>query len=163
MTVSQDMLYPRVHPAPLETCGIVADFHRVSGKLTIWATSQAPHAHRTLYAMVTGLPEHKIRVISPDIGGGFGNKVPIYPGYLCAIAGSMLTGRPVKWMEDRSENLMSTCFARDFHMHGELAASRDGKITGGAGDGARRPRRVQRRRPAQQVPGRVLRGVHRLL
>ena len=128
VTVTQDMLYPRVHPAPLETCGIVADFQRVSGKLTIWATSQAPHAHRTLYAMVTGLPEHKIRVISPDIGGGFGNKVPIYPGYLCAIAGAMLTGRPVKWMEDRSENLMSTCFARDFHMHGELAASRDGKI-----------------------------------
>ena len=128
VTVSQDMLYPRVHPAPLETCGIVADFNQVSGKLTVWATSQAPHAHRTLYAMVAGLPEHKIRVISPDIGGGFGNKVPIYPGYLCAITGSMITGRPVKWMEDRSENLMSTCFARDFHMRGELAASRDGKI-----------------------------------
>ena len=122
------MLYPRVHPAPLETCGIVADFNQVSGKLTVWATSQAPHAHRTLYAMVAGLPEHKIRVISPDIGGGFGNKVPIYPGYLCAITGSMITGRPVKWMEDRSENLMSTCFARDFHMRGELAASRDGTI-----------------------------------
>ena len=128
VTVTQDMLYPRVHPAPLETCGIVADFERVSGKLTVWVTSQAPHAHRTLYAMMTGLPEHKIRVISPDIGGGFGNKVPIYPGYLCAMAGSMLTGRPVKWMEDRSENLMSTCFARDFHMHGELAASGDGRI-----------------------------------
>jgi len=128
VTVSQDMLYPRVHPAPLETCGIVADFNQVSGKLTVWATSQAPHAHRTLYSMVSGLPEHKIRVISPDIGGGFGNKVPIYPGYLCAITASMITGRPVKWMEDRSENLMSTCFARDFHMRGELAASRDGKI-----------------------------------
>ena len=128
VTVSQDMLYPRVHPAPLETCGIVADFNQVSGKLTVWATSQAPHAHRTLYSMVAGLPEHKIRVISPDIGGGFGNKVPIYPGYLCAITASMITGRPVKWMEDRSENLMSTCFARDFHMRGELAASRDGKI-----------------------------------
>ena len=102
--------------------------NRVSGKLTVWATSQAPHAHRTLYSMVTGLPEHKIRVISPDIGGGFGNKVPIYPGYLCAITGSMITGRPVKWVEDRSENLMSTCFARDFHMRGELAASRDGTI-----------------------------------
>ena len=101
---------------------------KVSGKLTVWATSQAPHAHRTLYAMVTGLPEHKIRVISPDIGGGFGSKVPIYPGYLCAIAGSMITGRPVKWMEDRSENLMSTAFARDYHMRGELAADRDGKI-----------------------------------
>src|ERR1700730_12986217 len=87
VTVTQDMLYPRVHPAPLETCGIVADFDRVSGKLTVWATSQAPHAHRTLYAMVTGVPEHKIRAFSPGSGGGFGNKVPIYPGYLCAITG----------------------------------------------------------------------------
>ena len=69
VTITQDMLYPRVHPAPLETCGAVADFDQVSGKLTLWATTQAPHAHRTLYAMVTGLPEHKIRVISPDIGG----------------------------------------------------------------------------------------------
>jgi aerobic carbon-monoxide dehydrogenase large subunit len=128
VVVSQDMLYPRVHPAPLETCGIVADFDQVTSKLTIWETTQAPHAHRVLYAMVAGLPEHKIRVISPDIGGGFGNKVPIYPGYVCAIVASMITGKPVKWMEDRSENLMSTSFARDFHMHGELAATSDGKI-----------------------------------
>ncbi|HLK77746.1 MAG TPA: aerobic carbon-monoxide dehydrogenase large subunit [Streptosporangiaceae bacterium] len=128
VTITQDMLYPRVHPAPLETCGAVAQYDQVSGKLTVWETTQAPHAHRTLYAMVAGLPEHKIRVISPDIGGGFGNKVPIYPGYVCAVIGAMITGQPVKWMEDRSENLMSTCFARDFHMHGELAASRDGKI-----------------------------------
>jgi len=128
VTVSQDMLYPRVHPAPLETCGAVAAFDQVTGKLTIWATTQAPHAHRTFYAMVAGLPEHKIRVISPDIGGGFGNKVPVYPGYLCAVVGSIITGRPVKWTEDRSENLMSTCFARDFHMRGELAATRDGRI-----------------------------------
>ena len=128
VTITQDMLYPRVHPAPLETCGAVADFDQVSGKLTLWATTQAPHAHRTLYAMVTGLPEHKIRVISPDIGGGFGNKVPIYPGYVCAIVGSIITGQPVKWTEDRSENLMSTCFARDFHMRGEVAADRDGRI-----------------------------------
>ncbi len=130
VVVAQDMLYPRVHPAPLETCGAVADMDQISGRLTIWATSQAPHAHRTLYAMITGLPEHKIRVVSPDVGGGFGNKVPIYPGYLCAIVGSMLTGRPVKWMEDRSENLMSTSFARDYHMHGEIAATIDGTIIG---------------------------------
>ena len=128
VTIAQDMLYPRVHPAPLETCGAVAHFDRVSGKLTMRETTQAPHAHRTLYAMVAGLPEHKIRIISPDIGGGFGNKVPIYPGYICAVVGSMITGQPVTWMEDRSENLMSTCFARDFHMRGELAASRDGRI-----------------------------------
>ncbi len=82
VVVAQDILYPRVHPAPLETCGAVADFDQVTGKLTVWCTTQAPHAHRTLYALVTGLPEHKIRVISPDIGGGFGNKVGIYPGYV---------------------------------------------------------------------------------
>ena len=128
VVVTQDMLYPRSHPAPLETCGAVADLDPVSGKLTLWSTTQAPHAHRTLYALVAGLPEHKIRIISPDIGGGFGNKVPIYPGYICAIVGSMITGKPVKWMEDRSENLMSTSFARDYHMHGEIAATRDGRI-----------------------------------
>jgi aerobic carbon-monoxide dehydrogenase large subunit len=130
VVVARDLLYPRSHPAPLETCGTVADMDKVTGKLTVWSTSQAPHAHRTLYALVAGLPEHKIRIISPDIGGGFGNKVPIYPGYVCAVVGSMITGRPVKWVEDRSENLMSTSFARDYHMHGEIAATRDGKILG---------------------------------
>ncbi|HEY2579206.1 MAG TPA: molybdopterin cofactor-binding domain-containing protein, partial [Streptosporangiaceae bacterium] len=128
VTLAQDMLYPRVHPAPLETCGTIADLDKISGKLTVWSTSQAPHAHRTIYAMVTGLAEHKIRVISPDLGGGFGNKVGIYPGYICAVVGSMITGKPVKWMEDRSENLMSTSFARDYHMRGEIAATKDGRI-----------------------------------
>ncbi len=128
VVVAQDMLYPRSHPAPLETCGIVADLDQVSGKLTLWVTSQAPHAHRTLFALVAGIPEHKIRVISPDVGGGFGNKVPVYPGYICAIVATTMTGRPVKWVEDRSENLMSTSFARDYHMHGEIAATADGKI-----------------------------------
>jgi carbon-monoxide dehydrogenase large subunit len=130
VVVEQDMVYPRVHPAPLETCGIVADMDKVTGKLTVWTTTQAPHAHRTLYALVAGLPEHKIRVISPDIGGGFGNKVGIYPGYVCSIVGSIVTGKPVKWMEDRSENLMTTSFARDFHMSGSIAATRDGRILG---------------------------------
>ncbi|MFK4222505.1 aerobic carbon-monoxide dehydrogenase large subunit [Streptomyces sp. NPDC019890] len=128
VVVEQDMLYPRVHPAPLETCGTVADMDAITGKLTVWSTTQAPHAHRTLYAMVSGIPEHKIRIISPDIGGGFGNKVGIYPGYVCAVVGSIVTGKPVKWVEDRSENLMSTSFARDYHMHGEIAATKDGKI-----------------------------------
>jgi carbon-monoxide dehydrogenase large subunit len=128
VVVEQEMVFPRSHPAPMETCGAVADFDRVSGKLTIWSTTQAPHAHRTLYAMISGLPEHKIRVISPDIGGGFGNKVPVYPGYVCAAFGAMTTGRPVKWMEDRSENLMSTGFARDYVMKGRIGASAEGRI-----------------------------------
>jgi aerobic carbon-monoxide dehydrogenase large subunit len=130
VVVAQDVLYPRSHPAPLETCGSLASMDKVTGKLTAWITSQAPHAHRTVYALVAGLPEHKIQVISPDIGGGFGNKVPIYPGYVLAVVGSIVTGKPVKWMEDRSENLMSTGFARDYHMHGEIAATREGKILG---------------------------------
>jgi carbon-monoxide dehydrogenase large subunit len=128
VVVTEDIVYPRVHPAPLETCGCVADYESVDGQLTLWTTSQAPHAHRTIYALVSGLPEHKIRVIAPDIGGGFGNKVPIYPGYVCAIVASLVTGKPVKWMEDRSENLTSTSFARDYIMRGEIAATRDGKI-----------------------------------
>jgi carbon-monoxide dehydrogenase large subunit len=128
VVVEQEMRFPRSHPAPMETCGALAEFEPVSGKLTVWCTTQAPHAHRTLYTLVTGLPEHKIRVVSPDVGGGFGNKVPVYPGYVCAIAGSMLSGRPVKWVEDRSENLMSTGFARDYAMRGRIAATRDGRL-----------------------------------
>jgi carbon-monoxide dehydrogenase large subunit len=128
VVVAEDILYPRVHPSPLETCGAVADFDKVTGKLTIYSTTQAPHAHRTVYALVAGLPEHKIRVISPDIGGGFGGKVGIYPGYVLAIVGSIVTGKPVKWMEDRNEHLTSTAFARDYHMRGEIAATKDGKI-----------------------------------
>src|SRR5438094_4909188 len=93
-------------------------------------TSHAPHAHRTLFAIVAGLPEQNIRIISPDIGGGFGNKVPIYPGYVGATAASLLIGKPVKWVEDRSENLISTGFARDFHMSGEMALSNEGRILG---------------------------------
>jgi carbon-monoxide dehydrogenase large subunit len=130
VVVKQSMVYPRVHPAPLETCGSVASMDKVTGQLTVWTTTQAPHAHRTVYALVAGLPEHKIRIISPDIGGGFGNKVGVYPGYVCAVVGSIVTGKPVKWVEDRSENLMSTSFARDYHMDGEIAATTDGKILG---------------------------------
>jgi aerobic carbon-monoxide dehydrogenase large subunit len=128
--VRQEMYYPRIHPAPMETCGAVADYDVSTGEMTVHLTSQAPHAHRTLFAIVSGLPEHQIRIISPDIGGGFGNKVPIYPGYVCAAVASLVLGRPVKWMETRSENLMSTSFARDYHMVGELAATSEGKILG---------------------------------
>ncbi len=128
VVVSEEIVYPRVHPAPMETCGCVANVERVSGQLTLWCTTQAPHAHRTVYALVAGLPEHKIRVIAPDIGGGFGNKVPIYPGYVCAIVASLVIGKPVKWMEDRTENLVSTGFARDYVMKADIAATKEGRI-----------------------------------
>src|SRR5947208_7951175 len=128
--VKLDTFYPRCHPSPLETCGIVAEVNPATGHATLWMTSQAPHAHRTLFAIVAGLPEQNIRIISPDIGGGFGNKVPIYPGYVVATAASLLIGKPVKWVEDRSENLISTGFARDFHMSGEMALRNDGRMLG---------------------------------
>jgi carbon-monoxide dehydrogenase large subunit len=128
--VTLDAFYPRSHPSPLETCGCVADVNPATGEATIWMTSQAPHAIRTVFALVAGLPEENIRIISPDIGGGFGNKVPVYPGYVVATAASLLLGRPVKWIEDRTENLISTGFARDFHMHGEMALKADGTMTG---------------------------------
>ena len=120
--------FQRVHPAPLETCGCVASFEPTTGRLTVWETSQAPHAHRTLFAIVAGLSENDIRIISPDIGGGFGNKVPIYPGYVCAVVASLTLKRPVKWIETRSENLQSTGFARDYHMTAEIAADKDGIV-----------------------------------
>jgi aerobic carbon-monoxide dehydrogenase large subunit len=130
VVVSLSTHYPRSHPAPLETCGCVADVSAATGRAVIHMTSQAPHAHRTLFAIVAGLPEQNIEIISPDIGGGFGNKVPIYPGYVCATAASLLIGRPVKWVETRTENLISTGFARDYHMDGELALRRDGTMLG---------------------------------
>ncbi len=128
--VSLKTHYPRVHPAPIECCGCVADVNPATGKATIWMTSQAPHAIRTVFALVAGLPEQNIQIISPDIGGGFGNKVPVYPGYVVATAASLLLGRPVKWIEDRTGNLISTGFARDFHMEGELALTDEGKMLG---------------------------------
>ena len=84
---------------------------------------------RTVVALIAGLPEQKIHVISPDIGGGFGNKVGAYPGYICSAVASIVTGLPVKWVEDRIENLSTTSFARDYHMTTEIAATKDGRVT----------------------------------
>src|SRR5881296_3068023 len=131
VVVKQDLYIPRIHVSSIETCGIVASFDKVEGKLTVWMTTQAPHAIRTVVALVAGhlgLAEHKIRIISPDIGGGFGGKVPVYPGYVLAIGASVLTGAPVKWIEDRSENIQADSFARDYHISAELAAKKDGTM-----------------------------------
>jgi carbon-monoxide dehydrogenase large subunit len=128
--VTLDTHYPRSHPSPLETCGTIADVNPITGQVTIYMTSQAPHAIRTVFALVTGLPEENIRIVTADIGGGFGNKVPVYPGYVVAAAASLLIGKPVKWVETRTENLISTGFARDYHMHGELALDENNRIIG---------------------------------
>ena len=128
VVVREDILNPRVHPCPLETCGCVASFDKVKGTMTVYITSQAPHVVRTVVTMLSRIPESKVRVISPDIGGGFGNKVGIYPGYVAAIVSSIVLGRPVKWIESRQDNLSTTAFARDYHGVGELAADKNGVI-----------------------------------
>lgn len=130
VVVKQDVRFQRVHPSPLEPCGCVADYNATTSKLTFYVTSQAPHVYRTVIAMISGLPEHQIRVISPDVGGGFGNKVGVYPGYVVAIVASLKLGVPVKWIETRTENITSTSFARDYHMTAEIAAREDGKVLG---------------------------------
>ena len=130
VTVKEEIFYQRVHPCPLETCATVASMDKVKGELTVWGTFQAPHVVRTVASLLSGIPEAKIHIIAPDIGGGFGNKVGVYPGYVCSIVASIVLGVPVKWVEDRIENLSATAFARDYLMTGELAATRDGRITG---------------------------------
>jgi aerobic carbon-monoxide dehydrogenase large subunit len=146
--VKEDIYLPRIHVASIETCGMVANYDKVRGHMQIYMTSQAPHAHRTVFALVSGLPEHQIQIISPDIGGGFGGKVPVYPGYVVCAVASLVTGKPVKWVEDRSENLQADSFARDYHIHAEMAADANGKIVGlrvktisdcGAADAAANP------------------------
>jgi carbon-monoxide dehydrogenase large subunit len=133
VVIKEKIYIPRIHVASIETCGCVSEFDKANGKLTVWMTTQAPHAIRTVLALVAGhvgLQEDKIRVISPDIGGGFGGKVPIYPGYVIAIAASVVTGLPIKWIEDRRENLQADSFARDYHMDCEIAADKDGTLNG---------------------------------
>ena len=97
-----------------------------TGQLDIYNGNQAPHAHRTVYAHVAGLAEHMIRIICPTSAVGSG-KVPVYPGYVCAI-GSIVAGVPVMGREPHRESV-STGFARDYVMHAEMC-SKDGKITG---------------------------------
>ncbi len=131
VVVKEQMHIPRIHVSSIETCGCVADYNKVENHLTMYMTTQAPHAIRTVIALVAGhvgITEEKVRVIAPDIGGGFGGKVPVYPGYVIAIAASFLIGKPVKWIEDRSENLQADSFARDYHITAEMAGTKDGKI-----------------------------------
>jgi carbon-monoxide dehydrogenase large subunit len=131
--VAEQYVYvPRIHVASMETCGCVADFNTAEGKLTVYMTTQAPHVVRTVFALVAGhvgLSEERIRIVSPDIGGGFGGKVPVYPGYVIAVAASVVIGKPVKWIEDRMENLQADSFARDYHMKVRLGARKDGTMT----------------------------------
>jgi aerobic carbon-monoxide dehydrogenase large subunit len=129
VTVEQRIVQQRLLPTAMECRAAVASYNKGSGQLTLWATSQNPHIHRFLCSVMLKLPEHRIRVIAPEVGGGFGSKIPAYPDEALVSFAAMDLGRPVKWTEDRSENYKVTIHGRDHVEYVEMAGTNDGTIT----------------------------------
>lgn len=128
--VRQRLVNQRLIPTPMETRGCIAQYNPASEEYTVWMTSQAPHVMRLLMtAFVFGIPEHKMRVISPQVGGGFGTKIFLYPEYCLMAALAKRLGQPVKWMETRRENYVATTHGRDHITRIEVGAKNDGTIT----------------------------------
>ena len=128
--VEQRIVQNRLLPTAMEPRATCASYNTGTGQLTCWITSQNPHIHRFLLSVMTKLPEHRIRVIAPEVGGGFGSKIPGYPDEALVSFASMELGRPVKWTEDRSENYKATIHGRDHVEYVELCGTKDGTITG---------------------------------
>ena len=126
----QRLVNHRLIPSAMETRGALAHYNPTTGELTVWITSQNPHVHRLIMSASLGIPEHKLRVIAPDVGGGFGSKIPVYPGELIVSRLAMDLGRPVKWMETRRENFMGTHHGRDHVTDVEVAYTRKGEVLG---------------------------------
>ncbi len=130
VTVSDTITLQRLIANPMEPRSAIAQWVAATGELTLWNTSQNPHIARFLTSVVTGVPEHKVRVIAPEVGGGFGSKIPYYADEAITAFCSMQLGMPVKWTETRSENYQITTQGRDHVEEVEMAATSDGKITG---------------------------------
>ena len=130
VTVSDTITLQRLIANPMEPRSAIAQWVGQTGDLTLWSTTQNPHIARFLTSVVTGVGEHKIRVIAPEVGGGFGSKIPYYADEAIAAFCSMQLGVPVKWTETRSENYLITTQGRDHIEEVEMAATSDGKITG---------------------------------
>jgi aerobic carbon-monoxide dehydrogenase large subunit len=128
--VKQRIVQQRLLPTAMECRAAVASYNKGSGQLTLWVTSQNPHIHRFLCSVMLNIPEHRVRVISPEVGGGFGSKIPAYPDEALVSLAAMDLGRPVKWAEDRSENYKATIHGRDHIQYVEMCGTKDGKITG---------------------------------
>jgi aerobic carbon-monoxide dehydrogenase large subunit len=130
VVIRDRIIQQRLIPTAMETRGAVARYSPATGELTLWNTTQNPHIVRFIMSVVTGIPEDRLRVIAPEVGGGFGSKIPQIQGDFITVFCAMKTGRPVKWIESRSENYQSTTHGRDHVQDVELAATRDGKILG---------------------------------
>lgn len=130
VVVKARFINQRLAPISIETRGAVADFDKGTKKLTLWSSSQIPHILRNIVAATVGLPQYQVHVIVPEVGGGFGSKLNIYPEELVISYASMKLGRPIKWIEDRSDSLAATIHGRDQVNYVEIAATREGKVTG---------------------------------
>jgi carbon-monoxide dehydrogenase large subunit len=130
VVLRERIIQQRLIPTAMEPRGAVAQFTPATGELTLWNTTQNPHIVRFIMSAVTGVPEDRLRVIAPEVGGGFGSKIPQIQGDFVTAFCSMKLGRPVKWIETRSENYQSTTHGRDHVQEVEVASTRDGHILG---------------------------------
>jgi len=128
--IALQIVNQRVAPLPMEPRGVVANYDIGSRSLTVWMSTQDPHGARSQIADILELPENKVRVIAPDVGGGFGAKAALYPEEIVVAYASITLGRPVKWVETRSENLLSMTHGRGQKQYIEAAVSRDGLLRG---------------------------------
>src|SRR5262245_58063160 len=130
VVVRERILNQRLIPNAMEPRAALAQWSSAMGELTLWVTSQNPHIVRFLLSLDTGIPEHKIRVVAPEVGGGFGSKIPHYPEDAMVVFASKMLNRPVKWTETRNENYQATIHGRDHVQDVEMAATKDGTILG---------------------------------
>ena len=128
--VTERIVNQRLIPNAMEPRGVVADFNPGTNQLTLWTSTQIPHLVRLLLALVTGHPEHQIRVIAPDVGGGFGCKLYLYAEEVIAAIVAKQLGRPIKWVEGRQENYLATTHGRDHVGEVEIVGDSDGNVTG---------------------------------
>jgi len=130
VVVKQRITSQRLIPTAIETRGVVADWKPGDKSLTVWSSTQIPHLLRTLLAGMLGMPEHHLRVITPEVGGGFGSKLNVYAEEALMGFVAMKIGKPVKWVESRRENYLTTIHGRGHVDYYELAARRDGTVLG---------------------------------
>ena len=130
IVIKERIIQQRLIPNAIETRAAVAQYNQASGDLTLWNTTQNPHIARFICSAVTGVPEDRLRVIAPEVGGGFGSKIAVYPADFVTVFCAKKIGRPVKWTETRSENYQATTHGRNHVQEVELAGTKDGKITG---------------------------------
>lgn len=124
----------RYGAAPMETRGVLADYERSEQQLTVWSSTQMPHFLRSVIAGQLGLPEHRVRVIAPEVGGGFGQKMCTSPEEIAIPFIALQLGRPVKWIEDRHEHLLAATQAKEEYITLEVAVSAEGKLLGVRGE-----------------------------